>query len=335
MTGLINGTAEARAWVERARAKLEKAEVYGRLAESVIWSDARDAAGNLLVAIDPTILAAKINAQPYPLLMGHDPGRPMGKVLAAEVFRGAGGETFVAALLGLYDSSTLVGFSELGLDADAAAAAPASLPDLSPRAWIGLHADPREVEPSWFDDLIAAAPLPAQLEERSHNAADALHALIVVGLPYAALVWNPLVTTVATEAGKDLYAGVRAWMKTLVGRIAEHRQPVLEIQSSHGACHVSFMLRGQDVVRHHKAHDALPEASARAAQMVEKMRQSGLTPVRLVYEFHATEDVWHPSYAELHDGRLISDNAALIAVERLPQGLSLGLSLKSIEAPDL
>lgn len=335
MTGLIDGIAEAKAWVERVRAGLEKAEIYGRIVEAVIWSDARDAAGNLLVAIDPAALAANINAGPYPLLLGHDPGRPMGKVLAAEVFRGVGGETFVAALLGFYDSSTLVSFGELGLDPEAAAAAPATLPDLSPRAWIELHADPREVEPGWFDELIATSPLPAHLEERSHNAADVLHALIVVGLPYAALVWNPFVTTVATEAGKDLYAGVRAWMKTLVARMAEHRQRVLEIQSSHGACHVSFMLRGQDVARHYKAHDALPEAAARAVQLLEKMRQAGLTPVRLVYEFHATEDMWHPSYAELHDGRLISDNAALIAVERLPQGLSLGLSLRSIEAPDL
>jgi hypothetical protein len=36
----------------------------------------------------------------------------------------------------------------------------------------------------------------------------------------------------------------------------------------------------------------------------------------------------HPSYAELYDGRLVTDNNALIAIERLPSGLSLGLRLR-------
>jgi hypothetical protein len=42
--------------------------------------------------------------------------------------------------------------------------------------------------------------------------------------------------------------------------------------------------------------------------------------------------IWHPSCAELGDGRWVSDNASRSARENLPSGLSLGL--QSLEAAD-
>jgi hypothetical protein len=299
----------------------------------VIWSDTKDTDGNLLVPINPMTLAANINATAYPLLLGHDPGRPLGKVLAAEVFKSPTGETFVAAVLGFYDGGPKTGFGDLGLDPTAVAPSPAMLSPLPADARIELATDPKEIDLAWLEDLVHSAPITVELTERSNNSAGTLLALITVGLPYAALVWNPFVTTIANEAGKDVYAKLRSWLKALSKRLAEQRHPIIEIQSFHGGCRVSFILRGQDVARHYKAHEALPDGAARAARLVTGMRDLGVSPVRLIYEFHTTDDVWFPSYAELSDGRLISDNTALVAVEQLPSGLSLGLNLKSIESP--
>jgi hypothetical protein len=64
------------------------------------------------------------------------------------------------------------------------------------------------------------------------------------------------------------------------------------------------------------------------------MKREALAPKLIVYEFHSEDDLWFPSYAELHDGRLVTDNNLLIAVERLPTGLSLGLT-RSKDKPHL
>lgn len=331
MRNLIAESAEATAWMDAAVDGNADRKIFGRVASSVIWSAATDHDGNIIVPIDPVELAATINAAPFPLLVGHDPGRPVGKVLAAGVFRANDGLTFVAAVLGLYDSAALLSFRDLGLDRLPGAPSPAKLPALPDDFWIALAADPKEIEVEWLEEVARSAPVRVELEERSNNTAEAPHELVTVGMLFVALIWNPFVTTFANETSKHAYATVRSWLKTLLGRMAERRNPIVEIQSHHKGCVISFMLRGQDVARHYKAHDALPVAAARAEQLIAKMVGSGLMPVRLLYEFHRTDDVWFPSFAELSDGRLISDNTALIAAEQLPSGLSLGLSPKSLE----
>jgi hypothetical protein len=50
--------------------------VIGRVGSAVIRTadTARD--GELLLDVDPMVLAASVNAEPYPLWDSHDPGRP-------------------------------------------------------------------------------------------------------------------------------------------------------------------------------------------------------------------------------------------------------------------
>jgi hypothetical protein len=118
---------------------------------------------------------------------------------------------------------------------------------------------------------------------------------------------------------------MRTWFRHLFNKIAELRDPILEIQAHHDDCYVSFILRGKEVQRHYAAHDALPIAAAQAQYLITNMKCRGLAPKRLVYEYHRQDDKWFPSYAELCDGRLVTDNALLIAIEQLPSALSLGL----------
>jgi len=59
---------------------------------------------------------------------------------------------------------------------------------------------------------------------------------------------------------------------------------------------------------------------------VTHMERRGVAPRSLVYEFELENNKWFPSYAELHDGRLVSDRKILIAIEQLPSGLSLGIT---------
>ncbi|MFT3975743.1 MAG: hypothetical protein QM688_01315 [Sphingomonas bacterium] len=325
MPDLIEKSQEASTWMAEALAAHAGRDVFGRLASAVIWSNATDANGRLLVPVDPVQLASKINAEPFPLLLGHDPGRPMGQVISAKTFGSPPGEVFVAAVLGFYEGGRRLGFGDLGLDVAAAVSPPADLPPLPAEFRLQLAVDPRERDEAWLESLVREAPFPIDMRDRSNNAAEASHTFMTVAVLFVALVWSPLVATLTNEMGKDAYAALRTWLKKLSAQLAEHRDPLLEVQSFHEGCCISFMFRSRDVARLNKAHDALPGSAVRAAHLVAQMEALALAPVRLVYEFHPTQDLWHPSYAELADGRLVSDNAELIALERLPTGLSLGI----------
>lgn len=326
MPDLIEKNPLASAWMKAALATHAGNTVFGRLASSVIWSNATDANGVLLVPLDPKQLVTEINASHFPLLLGHDPGRPLGKMVAAEVFENPTGEVFVAAVLGFYEGAPRLGFADIGLDPVASVASPETLPALPSQVRFELTADPREVEFATLYELANEAPVPVDVQERSNNAAEAATTFVTVSVLFMALVWNPFITTFANEASKDAYASVKNWLKKLTVRLAERKSPLVEVQSFHGGCCISFMFRGNDIARQYKAHEGLAGAAARAARLVGHMQSAGIAPVRLVYEFSASDDLWYPSFAELSDGRLVSDNATLIAVEKLPSGLSLGIN---------
>lgn len=334
MPDLIEKNPEATVWLNEVSVVHAEGGVFDRVASSVIWSNATGADGALLVPVDPFELVAKINAHPFPLLLRHDPGRPLGKVLVAKVFENPSGEIFVAALLGFYATALMPGFAELGLDVFAEVRTPTKQPPFPHDLRLEIGADEREVDLQTLYEIAREAPITTDIQKRSHNSAEAALALLEVSIPFAILVWNPFVKSFATEAGKDSYAAVRYWLKKLSARLATFKDPLVDMQSTHGDCHVSFLLRGQDVARHYKALDALDGAARRAAHLIAQMRATGSRPVRLVYEFLPGDDIWYPSFAELSDGRLMTDNAALIAVENLPAGLSLGIAPASLSGPD-
>jgi hypothetical protein len=323
---LLIDNAEVIAWVDQEKAVHSGNHVFGKILSSVIWSDATGPDGKPLVPVDPLALVADINANGFALLKGHDPGFPVGKVLTAAAFTSSAGTRFVAALLGFYEGGTRLNFRDLGLYPAPAVSSPSQLPDLTDACWISFATDPREVDSTWLEDVLRHAPLRVERTELSHNAAEELHELIRVGLLFMVVVWNPFITTVATEAGKDAYAGMHRWLRILFEKLAERRNPVVEISSHHDGCQVSFLFRGKDVKRNYDAHDALPIAAAQAAKLVANMKDRGIAPEQGVFEFDPQGNKWYPSYAVLHDGRFVSDSNILIAVEQVPSGLSLGIS---------
>ena len=329
MGSLIERSPEARAWVDAAIAAQEGGKAYSRIAGSVVWSDARDSSGKVLLPIDPSDLVAKINVEPFPLLREHDPGRPIGKVLGAETFKTTDGQTFVAAILGFYDATVLHSFQALGLDPDISSPPPSELPPLPDNFRLLLAADPKEVESSWLELIARDAHVPIEIQERSHNSAEAAQQLVLIGVTFTVLVWNPFVKAFAEEAGKDAYKIARDGLKALIGRVGDLANPIVEIQSYQQGCTVSFMLRGKNVAQHYKAHALLQDAALRAHHLIATMLASNLRPTRLVYEFRLEDDLWAPSFVELEDGRLVSDTLILVAAETLPTGLSLGLTVES------
>jgi hypothetical protein len=62
-----------------------------------------------------------------------------------------------------------------------------------------------------------------------------------------------------------------------------------------------------------------------AGALIASLAARGAPADRVVYEFHPEERRWYPSYAALADGRLVSDEILLVAAERLPSELSLGV----------
>ena len=230
--------------------------------------------------------------------------------------------------MGYFAGGDVLAFQELSLLSEWEVQSPRSLPELPEDVWIQIATDPREVDSAWLDSVTKDAPLQVEQTELSHNASDSLQELIRVGLPYLILVWNPFVTSIATEAGKGSYLAVQGWIRRLFERLAERSNPILEIRSYHDGCQVSFLIRGKKVDDHYAAHASLPAAAAQAAKLVTRLRQRGIPGRELIYEFDGQALRWFPSYAVLCDGRIVTDNSELIAIEQLPTGLSLGLTRK-------
>lgn len=333
MADLAEQTPEAAAWLARTLEAQEARAVFGRFRPAVIWTDATRPDGEPLLALDPVALAADINAGPYPLQVGHDPGRPMGAMVAAEAFTSPAGERFVAAIMGFYDGAPRLAFRDLGLALEAPAVPPKRLPILPGDFGVTLAVDPREVTAAWLNDALQGASFPIEFDKRSYNAAEAPHQFISAIVAFAVLVWNPWSKAFIEAAGKDGYVAAHTWIRRLLERVGRLQRPIVEIKSWQAGCAVSFMIRGRDVDENYKAHDAMAEAAQRAARLIVHMTAADLAPVRLVYERDAASGIWFPAFAELVDGRLMTDNAELIAAEHVPTGLSLGVSVKSLEAP--
>lgn len=334
MGNLIDDSPEAEAWLDAAIAGHSDKGVFSHISGSVVWSDSRGEGENVILPFDPTEIVAGINERPLPLQRDHDPGRPIGKVLEAAQFKTLDGRAFVAAVLGFYDPTVLKGFRALGIDIAETAATPDSLPPLPADFRIIVEADPKEVSVSATADLVSDLGVPVEVGRRSHNSAEAAQQLVAIGVTFTVLVWNPLVKTFAEEAGKDVYKLARTALKTLLERTGVLDNPLVEIQSHQSGCAVSFIIRGKGTDRHRKANASLSDAALRSRRLIDNLLAAGLEPSRLVYEFGHDDEVWVPSFAELADGRLVSDNLSLIAVENLPTGLSLGLTVQEAALED-
>lgn len=323
MRNLLNDTPEALAWVDQTISTSSKEGALGTIVSAVLWTDDVCPDGEPVGGDDPSALINEINAQGLPMFRGHDPGFPVGRTLAAKLFTGPGGVKFVAAILTLYEDRQRLSFSKLGIDPSPVVSSPTMLQSLGNDCWMSFATDPREVDKQWVDEVLADVPLRVERVELSHNAAEPQSELIRITLAFVALVWNPFVTTIATEAGKDVYAGIRQWLRGVWNKLAQRRSPIVVVQSSQDGCEVSFLFRGKDVKRHYDAHDALPMAAVQAAKLIAGMKSNQLAPISLVYEFE--EGRWFPSYAILKGGQIVSDRNLLIAVEQLPKSLSIGI----------
>ena len=324
MSELLDGV-NVSAWVEAAINRHSNG-IFGKIKPAVIWTDKLDANGEPIVPIDPALLVDKINNEPHIILHDHDPGRPKGKIIEAEIFISKDGKKFVAAILGFYAGGKTLTFESLGGDVFNPMPLPTSLPILPEETFIEIAVDPRDVDAAWVSKVTRDAPIRVESTELSHNAAETLSELIRIGIPYVVVVWNPFVKGLATEAGKETYKAIHKWLRKLFDRLGERNNPVLDIHTFQDGCQVSFLMRGNDPQKLYAAHNSLAAAGVQAARLVAKLKERGMEGRQLVYEFNDESKIWFPSYAVLNDDRIITDNIELIAIEQLPAELSLGLT---------
>lgn len=324
MVDLIDDVPEASEWAEHTMRALANPSVYGRLTTAVLWASVDDADRETSVDIDPDTFANEVSELGLPVFKGHDPGFPAGKALAARTFRHPSKRTFIAAVVGIYGNRA-VSFEQFGVDTVPPATSPATLDALPDNCRLIVAVDPSEIDVAWLDKVLVSPPLPTERILLSHNSAEPQQELIRVGLVFAALVWNPFVTTVATEAGKKAYAAIHEWLRTLWTQLQERRNPVVLVQSHQRDCAVTFAFRGKELKRHYSAHEALPLAAAQAAKLIARMTDEGHPPESLFYEFERDALRWYPSHAVLRDGRLVSDRTVLVALEQVGAEMSLGI----------
>ncbi len=321
MSRLIDETPDAKSWVEQTLSVATKTRNLGRLGSGVIWTDGYLEDGEPIGGSDPSEIINEIQESGLPLLHQHDPGCPVGRLINANSFTSPDGTLFVAAIMAFYEPNSVLNFASLDINPFPEAKLPAIL-GLPRDARIQLAADPRDVPHPWIDELSTDAPLSIERMSLSLNDANSLKELIHIALPYAALLWNPLVMSIGEQAGKDIYEGVHQWLEMLWKKLKDLRDPILDIQAHHNECTVSFLFRGNDVEQHYAAHAALPAATAQAAKLIDNFEQRNLVLKTLVYEFKQSR--WIPSYGVLASGQLVSDSNILIAHEQLPKELSIG-----------
>ncbi|WP_404420323.1 hypothetical protein [Thalassospira australica] len=302
--------------------------VFEKLQPAIIWTNAKDENDNLLVALDPYLLTESINSSPYPLYEGHDPGYPIGRLIEAKLFEIDDVGMVVVGLLGVLGAKSTVSFAEIGFDTKSSVDLPSSLPDPPTTIWIDIISDPREVDVAWIEKISGSAPFPVKISDSSHNAAEVTSELISIGVWYALLVFNPFVTSIASEAGKDTYIAFRKWILGLLKSLSEHHDPILCLKSNFNGCEITLMFRGNDVSTNYSAHDKSSQAAVQAAQLIEHLLRQGLEPIEVVYEFDADAYLWFPSYVSINDGRIITDRATLIAFEQISGELSLGFNME-------
>jgi hypothetical protein len=331
MASLIDETPQAEAWLDSKREDLSMLAQYGRIVDAVLWTSSLTDEGTPLVDVEPNRLVDEVNSKGLPLLINHDPGAPRGMVLCAGQFTSPSGTKFVAGLIGMYAQGDCLSFESIGIGDLPPVQPPKLLSPLSEEGYISVAVDPREVDETWIGELLLEPPIPVKHKELSHNALEASAELIRVALPYVLLVWNPFVTQIAREAGKDAYAGVRAWLQLVITKLSTLKNPILVMESWHDGCHVMFVLRGNGVGQHYAAHEKLSDAAAQAAQLIAHLKARKLTLRQVVYEYIPSDERWAPSKAILSDGRLISRQTYLIALEQAPIGLSLGLTRNKLE----
>lgn len=325
MSELITETPEACSWVAREKSRRAGDSAFGSFQAGVIWIDEPCPDGEVIGGRDPSTMIEQINNEGWPLYRGHDPGFPSGRSIAAKLFVSPSGRKFVVAILGFYADELRLSFDDLGVDSNPEASSPLVLGTISNNCWLDIATDPREVDSRWLENVLHNAPLRVVQRELSHNAEDWQHELIRIGLVYASIIWNPFVTTVAQEAAKDVYAGIRKWLRNFWSELSSCRDPVVSLDSHQDGCDVSFLFRGKEVKLHYEAHDALPIAAAQAAILITSMRSRNADPLEIVYEFDPQHARWFPSYAILKDGRFVSNRNILIALEQHPTGLSIGI----------
>ncbi|WP_057412826.1 hypothetical protein [Pseudomonas amygdali] len=325
MSDLIQDTPAALEWAEAAK-KRHHTGKFGEIAPAVIWTDSRNVDGTLRVDVDPEKLAVQINRDPFILLHNHDPGCPKGKLLESAYFESATGRKFVAAVLGYYAGGDVLSFRGLGIDAGEVVPPPLALPLLPDDVRIQIGTDARAVDAEWLDQITHESPARIERKNLSHNTAQSIQELIVIGLPYVVLVWNPFVKALATEAGKASYAGIHAWFRKLLTQMADRRDPITDFHSNQNGCQISFLFRGKDQKTLHAALEKLAGAATQAAELVSRLKALGMVSKQMVYEFDREALLWSPSFVILDDDRIITDTIALISIENLPKGLSLGLT---------
>ena len=323
MPTLIDETPEALSWIANSLAAYSSLPKLGKLVSGVVWTDESRYAGDTIPDAALTTYVANINESGLPMFKGHDPGIPVGRIIAAQQFTTPNATTFIVAIFALYEPEYQLSFSSLAIDDPLAFTdSPQELKPLKAN-WIDFGTDPLEVDTQWLDEVLINAPIPFKRVELSHNAAESVKELIRVGLPYAVLLWNPLVTKVANKAAEDIYAGIQSWLQHLWKMLQKRKDPIVVIQAHYSECEVSFLFRGKNVEQHYSAHSDLPLAAAQATRLIEVMLGQNTPPCSITYEYDDSR--WYPSYAVLRDGRIVSDRMILLALEQLPSGLSMGL----------
>lgn len=317
---------EADDWIQQEITKYDQDSAFREVIAGLIWHNYGFDDSNPVKNKDLDSWVNLVNSHGIPFLFNHDPGRPVGRTVSARLFiTDDNADKFVIAIAGIYDAKHQLSFDQLGLDIEPYVVSPSELPEIPHDARLRLFADPNDVDSQWIADLLKEAPLYVEQHQLSLNALDDRPELITIGIMYVALVWNPFVTTIAKEAGKDVYVSIHAWLHSLFEKLSDLRNPVVNLAASYEGCEVRFLFRGNDVEINYKAHGDLHKSSLQATQLINSMKRKGAIPTSLTYEFDVKSSRWYPSYAILDDNRIISDKNILIAFEQMPTSLSIGL----------
>jgi hypothetical protein len=275
--------------------------------------------------IDPDCLedmAAKINKDSMWMLREHNPLLGIvGRVLAAGRFYAPeSGAYFVAIVCGSYDLDCLPTFQDIGVDISLPIESTYDLPDTERVAKARLGYSPHEIPETAIEAMLEQAPefVARDAAEQARKSAEPIPILTVFASIWL-LMSNPFSKKFLERFGERSADEAIAFLSWLKDRVFTklNRKTLFVLETRYEGCKVEFVISSTNPAILIEATQCVHDAAQSAIVLVDKLKHRGIQ--KLIYEYHLPTKKWLPLSAATREVGVISNRAALIALDQLDQ----------------
>jgi hypothetical protein len=300
-------------------------EPFTTLRPGILATSAVDRQNEIIAPACLEDMAAQINENSLWMTREHNPLLGIiGRVLAAGRFYAPKSEIyFVAIVNGFYDLDRLPTFRDFGVDISLPIRGAYDPPETERVDAARLAYSPHEIPGAAIDEMLQQAPefVARDAVLRLRKSAEPIPILTVLASVWL-LTSNPFSKKFLERFGEksgDAAISFLSWLKDRVfTKLAQlNRKTLFVLETAYKGCRVEFVTSSTDPAILIEATRCVHDAAQSAVVLVDKLEHLGIQ--QLVYEYHLPTKQWLPLHAATRRGGVISNRAALIALDQLDQ----------------